>query len=286
MDGTGVPLVTPFDADGNLLAEDLRAVVEWVEPHVDFLVPCGSTSEAPLLGADEQARVTQLVADATDRPVLAGAGTAGYREAVRAIDRAADAGADAALVVTPYYYGHDAASLATYYREVADASPVPVYCYSVPKFTGVALDPETVAEVATHPNVAGIKDSSGDVERLVRHARLTPEDFSVLVGSGSVYAAGLDAGADGGILALANVAPREAAAIYHRHREGQGARARRRNADLVALNRAVTARFGVPGLKAAMEYRGVPAGRPRRPLCPVDDETRGEIEAIVDRALE
>jgi 4-hydroxy-tetrahydrodipicolinate synthase/4-hydroxy-2-oxoglutarate aldolase len=288
MQGTGVPLVTPFDDDGEIAAEALRSVVSWLESSdgIDFLVPCGSTSEAPLMDTDERARVIEVVADETDLPVLAGTGHAGYRTTVRQTERAAEAGADAALVVTPHYYGHDAAALSSYYRDVADASPVPVYLYSVPKFTGVALQPETVAGLATHDNVVGIKDSSGDVARVGRHARATrDEEFDVLNGSGSVYAHALDAGATGGVLALANVVPDLAGEIRQRHRDGDEDGARRLNAELVDLNVALTGRYGVPGVKAAVAHRDVPAGSPRRPLSPVGPEVRRELAALVDAAL-
>jgi 4-hydroxy-tetrahydrodipicolinate synthase len=288
MQGTGVPLVTPFDDDGDVDFEALRSVASWLgsSDGIDFLVPCGSTSEAPLMDPDERARVVETVVDETDLPVVAGTGHAGYRTTVRQTERAAAAGADAALVVTPYYYGHDDAEMSAYYRDVADASPVPVYLYSVPKFTGVALEPETVAGLARHDNVAGIKDSSGDVARVGRHARATEsEDFDVLNGSGSVYAHALDAGAVGAVLALANVVPDLVGEILRRNVDGDDEGARALNAELVDLNVALTARYGVPGVKAAMAHRDVPAGEPRRPLSSVDADVRRELASLVDGAL-
>ncbi len=284
--GTGVPLVTPFDPDGAVDHEGLRAVVEHVESGgVDFLVPCGSTGEAPLLTDEEHASVVATVAEATELPVLAGTGGPGYRPTLERTRRAAEAGADAALVVTPYYYGHDATALAAHFRDLAAASPVPVYLYSVPKFTGVTLGAETVAALADHEAVAGVKDSSGDVERVGRTARATPGDFSTLVGAGGVYAHALDAGADGGILALANAVPGLASEVYERH-QGDDEGARALNADLVALNRAITARHGVPALKAALRERGVPAGHPRRPLRSADESAVSETVALLESALE
>ncbi|WP_440007167.1 dihydrodipicolinate synthase family protein [Halomicrococcus sp. SG-WS-1] len=286
MDGTGVPLVTPFDEDGDLAEAKLRELVAWVEERgVDFLVPCGSNSEAELMSADERARVVEIVAETADVPVLAGTGHPGLRETLRATERAADAGADAALVVTPFYYDHARDALVDYYREVADESPVPVYLYSVPAFTGVALDAATVADLADHDNVAGMKDSSGNLERLQRErARTASVDFDLLVGSGSVYAAGLDAGADGGVLALANVAPERADEIFRLRRAGQDDEARQLNARLVELNHAITSRYGVPGAKAAMRERGAPAGYARKPHRPVDDDVREELAELVESA--
>jgi 4-hydroxy-tetrahydrodipicolinate synthase len=284
MEGTGPPLVTPFDADGDVDEAALRGLVDWAESRgVDFLVPCGSNSEAELMTADERARVVEVVCDAASVPVLAGTGSPGLRETLAATERAADAGADAALVVTPFYYDHDQSTLAAYYRDLADAASLPVYLYSVPAYTGTRLAPETVGRLADHPNVAGMKDSSGDLEAFALTRRATAEaDFDLLVGSGSVLAPALDAGADGGVLALSNVAPAAASAVYDRHRAGDDAGARALNADLVPLNRAVTADHSVPGLKYAMRERGAPAGHERRPHRPPDAAARAALDGLLD----
>ena len=280
MDGTGPPLVTPFDANGDVDEPALRDLVEWVEARgVDFIVPCGSNSEAELMTAEERTRTIEVVCDAASVPVLAGTGSPGLRETLAATEAAADAGADAALVVTPFYYGHDQQTLEAYYRDLADEAPVPVYLYSVPAYTDVALDPETVGRLADHPNVAGMKDSSGDVANFVLTRRETADaDFDLLVGSASVLAPALDAGADGGVLALSNLAPGEANEVYERHRAGDREAAHALNADLVALNRAITAEYSVPGLKYAMRQRGAPAGHERRPHRPPDEAARAALD--------
>lgn len=288
MHGTGVPLATPFDDSGTVDHDRLRSLVDWFDTSgVDFLVPCGSSGEAPLLTADERIRVVETVAAATDLPVVAGTGHEGYEPTLETTERAAAAGADAALVVTPSYYGSDGEALAAYYRDLADDSPIPIYLYSVPKFTAHALSSRTVASLAAHENVAGIKDSSGSLESLQRLVRLTDDDsFAVLVGSGSVYAAGLAAGAEGGVLAMANVVPERASEIYWLHDGGEGDAARARNADLVELNRAVTAEYGVPGIKAALSLRDRPVGPPRRPLRSLDTDSKRDLEATLAAALE
>ncbi|WP_435176768.1 dihydrodipicolinate synthase family protein [Halorussus sp. AFM4] len=286
MDGTGVPLVTPFDEDGELDVERLRDLVAWVEDRgVDFLVPCGSNSEAELMGVEERARVVEVVADETDLPVLAGTGHPGLAETLRQTELAAEAGADAALVVTPFYYSHGEAAVEEYYREVADESPIPVYLYSVPAYTDVKLSPELVGRLAAHDNVAGMKDSSGDLDTFQRERRRTAdEEFDLFVGSGGVYAHALAAGADGGVLALANVAPERASEIYKLHQGGDDAAARQLNAELVELNQAVTAKYGVPGLKAAMAERDAPAGYPRSPHREVSEDVRATVADLVEDA--
>ncbi|NIB99774.1 dihydrodipicolinate synthase family protein [Halobacterium sp. R2-5] len=287
MDGLGVPLATPFDEDGAVDHDALADLAAWVtDEGVDFIVPCGSNSEAELLTAGERAAVVETVVDAVDVPVLAGTGSPGIRETLEATERAADAGADAALVVTPFYFDHDDADLEAYYREVADESPLPVYLYSVPAYTDVKLSPETAGSLADHPNVAGMKDSSGDLTAFQRtRARTADADFELFVGSGGVFAPALDAGADGGILAVSNVVPERASEIAELHAAGKGEAARDVNRRVLDLNHAVTAEYGVPGLKAAMRSRGQPAGTVRSPHRPADDDTEAELAALVEDAL-
>lgn len=284
MQGFGPPMATPFADDGSVDEAALRELVGWLEARgVDFLVPCGSNSEAELMAADERARVVEVVADEASVPVLAGTGHPGVEETRRATADAAAAGADAALVVTPFYYEHDQATLAAYYRELADEVDLPIYLYSVPAYTDVRLTPETVADLADHPNVAGMKDSTGDLAAFGRTRRLTADaDFDLLVGTAGVLAHALDAGADGGVLALANVAPEACAEVVRRHRDGDREGALAANADVLELNEAVTGRYGVPGLKAAMRARGASAGRVRRPHRPADEEAVAELRALID----
>ena len=286
MDGIGPPLVTPFDEAGDVDHDRLREVVAWVEAGgVDFLVPCGSNSEAELMTADERAAVVATVVDAASVPVVAGTGSPGKRETLAATRAAAEAGADAAMVVTPFYYDHDQAALEAYYREVADASPLPVYLYSVPTYTDVRLEPATVGRLARHPSVAGMKDSSGDLAAFMRTRRRTADaGFDLLVGSGGLLAQALSAGGTGGVLGLANLAPAALAEVTAAHEAGDAARARRLNAALVELNRAVTAEFGVPGLKWAMRERGVPAGRARSPHRPPDADARDRLGDLLEAA--
>jgi 4-hydroxy-tetrahydrodipicolinate synthase len=284
MQGTGLPLVTPFDSTGDVDHDALAELVAWVEARgVDFIVPCGSNSEAPLLTREERAAVVATVADAADGPVLAGTGAEGTRETVALTEDAADAGADAALVVTPYYFDHGPEALADHYRTVADESPIPVYLYSVPAYTGTALAPETVGELAAHPNVAGMKDSSGDVAAFKRTLARTPAEFDLLVGSGGVYAEALAAGGSGGVLAVANAVPELAAAVFA---ADSPATARAHNDAFVELNHLVTADHGIPGLKAAMRARGAPAGRVRSPHGPVADAVAADLAAAVESALD
>ncbi|WP_435100522.1 dihydrodipicolinate synthase family protein [Halarchaeum sp. P4] len=288
MHGTGVPLATPFDDAGDVDHDALRELTAWTaERGVDFVVPCGSNSESELLTVEERAAVIETVVEAApaDTPVMAGTGHPGLVETREQTRRAAEAGADAALVVSPYYYKHAEASIGTYYREVADAARLPVYLYNVPKYTGVTLSPRLVGELASHPNVAGMKDSGSDLEGLMQFREATSEEFELFAGSGGTYAHALEAGADGGILALANVLPERTAEIYRLHEGGKDREARQVNRRCVRLNRAVTSEHGVPGLKAAMRVRDLPAGRARSPHQPVGDDVASKLDGLVAEAL-
>jgi len=254
--GTGLPLVTPFDDEGDVDHESLADLVGWVEERgVDFIVPCGSNSEAPMLSADEHAAVVETVCEAASVPVMAGAGTPGYGPTLDLTERAADAGAEAALVVTPFYYSHGRDALESYYTDLADEASIPIYLYSVPAYTDTVIHPETVGRLAEHPNVAGMKDSSGNVDRFYRELdRIGDAEFDLFVGSG-------------------------------RHRAGDRERAHELNVAGRDLNLAVTATYSIPGLKAAMKARGAPAGELRSPHRPVDDGTAEELAGLVEEAL-
>lgn len=281
MNGIGPPLVTPFDESGEIDYDRLRRLVTWLEQRgVDFLVPCGSTSEAELLTAGERRRVIETVVAEASVPVLAGTGHPGLRETRQATAAAAEAGAAGALVVTPHYYNHDQETLAAYYRELADDASIPIYLYSVPVFTDVRLAPETAGKLATHPNIAGMKDSSGDLDEFVRTDERTDDGFDLLIGSGALLAQALDVGASGTIGALVNLYPDRLAEIVDVHPEDPE-RARALNRTLVESNTAVTSTFGIPGLKWAMRERGAPAGYPRSPHTDIDADTKDRLAEIL-----
>lgn len=285
MEGTGIPLATPFGRNGEIDEQKLRELVDWLTDNgVDFIVPCGSNSEAELMTLKERGRVTEIVVEASSQPVMAGVGHPGFKETKRQIDLAETAGADGVLVVTPFYYQHDQQTLIEYYRDVGDYSDLPVYLYSMPAFTGMALAPETVSEISAHDNICGIKDSSGDIQNLQRLIRHTPSDFDVFVGSGGVYAQGLEVGAAGGVLALSNVVPEKVSEVHTKISAGDFSGAHQLNKKLVDLNHAITSQYGVPGLKEAMRNRNLPAGQVRRPFCPVSKEEGEEIGLLVDDA--
>lgn len=279
------PVPTPFHDDGSLDLDSLTALVEGLAgTGLAGFLALGSNGEAIHVDPEEASRVYATVRRAAGSGpiVLAGTGQQSTRATIEMTRRAAGAGCDAVLVLTPFYYKggmtHDA--LRRHFEAVADAAPVPVLLYNVPANTGLNMAPETVAALAPHPNVVGVKDSAGDIGQLAEIVRLTkgPKPFAVFSGNYGAALPGYAVGCAGAILAVANVAPRECVALREMFHAGRRAEAQDLHLRLLPLARAVTSRFGVPGLKAALRRIGRPAGVPRPPLLPLGPEGRAEVE--------
>ncbi len=285
--GIFAPVVTPFlpgseDLDLDGFRANGRA---HLADGLAGLVVAGSTGEAALL---DEAERTALVAAArevapSDRLVIAGTGAESTRQCLTRCRAARDAGADAVLVVAPHYYANamTLAALRAHYQRVADASPLPVILYNIPKYMHFALPAELVAELAAHPNVVGIKDSSGDAAMLAGFLAAQSETFTVLTGSGAGLHAALQAGARGGILAVSLFAGPTALAVVGAHAAGDAAAAAAGQAILTPLAQVIVAKLGVPGVKHAMERVGRVGGSPRLPLLPLDAAGRAEVDALL-----
>lgn len=282
------PLVTPFLPDGSLDLAAFEANLESLSAFdlAGFLV-LGSNGEAASLEEDEKlALVLAARRVAPGRFLLVGTGMESTRATIALGRRVADAGADAVLVLTPHYYKSrmTAEALRRHFEAVADASPVPVYAYSVPAFTGLPWPPGLAPALAAHPNVAGMKESSGDVGLLSRIVASVPASFRVACGNAPVLYPALCAGAAAGVLAVANCAPRPTIALLRAFEAGDHARARRLQEALAPLASFVTAGHGVAALKLAMDLVGRRGGSVRAPLLPAPDALREEIRPLLEAA--
>jgi 4-hydroxy-2-oxoglutarate aldolase len=192
------------------------------------------------------------------------------------------------LVVTPSYFRAQMteAALIAHYTAVADASPLPVLLYNVPQFTGVVIPPTAVERLAAHPNVAGLKDSAGDIGWLVDVLGRVPASFQVLCGAAGVVQTALAAGAVGGILAIADVLPEPCVALFREHASGRPAAALALQRRLLPAIRLIAGRLGVAGVKAAMDERGLAGGAPRPPLLPVSESDRAAVRACLAALVE
>ena len=284
LSGVFPPIPTPFDAQGDVAIQRLVENIErWNQYDLSGYVVLGSNGEAGYLSEEEKLRVLTAARQAipSDKLVIAGAGCESTRQTIALSRRAADAGADGVLLVTPHYYDGKMTpdSLIHHYRAVADDVPIPVLLYTVPKFTHVDMDAATVARAASHPNIVGIKDTSGNMAKLADTVRLTGPDFQVLAGSAGFLLAGLTLGAVGGILALSNVAPQKCIDMYRLFKAGQLDEASELQRRVIPVNAAITARFGIAGLKAALDMLGYYGGPVRSPLM---DLSEGERQVVRD----
>ena len=280
------PIPTPFDARGEVAYDRLAGNVErWCRTPVAGLLPLGSNGECPYLTDEEKIRVLETVRGAMPpgKLLLAGTGNESTFATIKLVERLALIGADAAMVITPSYFKSrmDGAALRRHFTEVADRSPIPIIIYNIPANTGVDISAETVLELAKHPNIISIKDSSGNLVKLGEILRGAPSHFQVLAGAASFLYAAMVLGAVGGIAALANVAPELCCQLHETVRQGRHDEARQLQLRLIPANNAVTSRFGVPGLKQALDWIGYYGGPPRSPLAPLDTAQQATLRVIL-----
>jgi 4-hydroxy-2-oxoglutarate aldolase len=282
------PIATPF-IDDKVAYDKLAAnVAKWNRTGLKGYVVLGSNGEYVYLSEEEKRTVVDTVVQsaAKEMLVIAGTGCESTTETLRLTEDCARLGAHAALVVTPHYYAGrmGEAALLKHFSELADHSPIPILLYNVPKFTHINMSADFVARVSEHANIVGLKDSSGNVIQLQEILNAVAEDFSVLVGTAGVLFSGLTIGCVGAISALANVAPEACVKIFDLVEAGDLEAARELQLKMISVNQAVTALYGVPGLKTAMDMCGYFGGAPRPPLLPSSEKERSEIEAILKKA--
>jgi 4-hydroxy-2-oxoglutarate aldolase len=280
------PLTTPFTGDGSLDLGALRAnVARYNETGLAGYIALGSNGEAVHLSSSERAHVIETIKQSAtgEHTVIAGVNELSTRAAIEATRAAADSGAEAALVITPYFYksAMTAVALSSFFTEVADRSPIPLLIYNVPQNTGVVIEPATIAALAEHQNIIGVKDSSGNMAAISETIRLAPSSFAVMTGNGGILYQSLMMGARGAVLGVACTAARACVELYEAVNANDHARARELQNRIAPLSHAVTAQFGVPGLKAAMEMTGLAGGQPRGPLVRVSDVDRGKIKTVM-----
>jgi 4-hydroxy-2-oxoglutarate aldolase len=281
------PVVSTFSArSGDLDADAFaRNVQAHLAAGLNGVVVCGSTGEAALLGEDERLEALEAARRHVppERLLLMGCGAESTRLTIRRCREAQTVGADAALVVAPHYYSNAMSddALRAHYRRVADESPLPVVLYNIPKYMHFRLAPALVAELAQHPNIVGLKDSSGDLALLGAYLEAQDAGFTVLTGSGGQLHAGMAAGAKGGILAVSLFAGSQCVRVYDACHRGDFAAAEVAQAPLKPLAATIVGEMGVPGVKAAMDAVGLAGGPVRGPLLDLDAAARARVGALL-----
>jgi len=277
-------LTTPFDTEGNFSAADFKHNLhKYNQTDLAGYVVLGSTGESVLLSDKEAEAIlaTAIEAAGSGKRMIAGTGAESTAETIVRTKRAASMGYHAALVKTPYYYKpvYKAEVYLAHYRAVADASPIPILLYSVPQFTGVSLETPEIVALSEHPNIIGMKDSSGIVQRTVE-VLAAANNFQMLTGSASVIFPSLSAGVSGAILALGSAFPEKCVAVYQLYRQKMYDQARELQGKLALASKKVVSECGIPGVKFVMDLRGYRGGLPRLPLLPLSDQAKLTLTKI------
>jgi 4-hydroxy-2-oxoglutarate aldolase len=271
---------------------DLKAFARnferWNRFPLSGYVVLGSNGEFPYLSEPEKLTLFEAARKLipSDKLFMAGTACESAHSTIALTKKAAALGADVAILITPSYYKSrmDAAGLSHYYQSVADASPIPVSMYNMPANTGVDMAADVIIKLSQHPNIVGLKDSGGNLAKIGEVVRYARPGFQVLAGSAGFLYPALCMGAVGGVLALANIAPQQCCDIVSLFKHGKHEDVRELQQRMIPPNTAVTARFGVPGLKAALDMLGFYGGPPRSPMLPLPDAQKESLRNIMVEA--
>ncbi len=283
------PVLTPFKKNGDVNFDAFsKNLQKWNGDKLGGYLILGSNSETVYLTDEEKVEILKLGKEVAtpDRFLMAGTGCDSIRETIRQTNKAAEIGYDAALVLTPFYYSSamNDKAIIKYFTEVADASDIPVLIYNVPKFTHVNVPVSAVKTLSQHPNIVGMKDSTGDVPQMATWKRTVPDDFNLIVGTASALFPALTLGVNAGILALANTHPNECTEVMELFHKGETEKSYNLYQKLFPINTAITATYGIAGLKYMAELCGYIGGHVRSPLSDVGDEAKAQLEAILKNA--
>jgi 4-hydroxy-2-oxoglutarate aldolase len=281
LNGVMPPIATPFQ-DGKLALDKLKYNFQkWNKTGLSGYLVLGSNGEAVYLNEKEKIKVVEVSRKSipSSKIMLVGTGMESTQETILFTNQVAKMGADCALIVTPSYFKGSMKPQILYdhFIAVAESSQIGILIYNVPQFTGINLDPELVAKLSEHSNIIGIKDSSGNIGQLSEIINLSQKGFAVFVGSAPVFFPALCIGAIGGILAVANVVPQECVQIQNLFSKGKMNEARALQYQLTPLAKAVTTKYGIGGLKIAMDLTGYFGGNPRSPLKRPGKEVEEEL---------
>ncbi len=284
---TGVmpPIATPFE-NGEVALDRLKENFQkWNRTDLSGYLVLGSNGETVYLSEKERLSVVETSREAipSSKLMLVGTGMESTRETIRFSNQAAKMGADYALVITPSYFKGSMKPQILYdhFASVADSSRIELLLYNVPRFTGINMEPDLVARLSEHPNIVGVKDSSGNIGQLGEIVHLSQKGFAVFTGSAPVFFSALCVGAVGGILAVANAVPQDYCKIQSLFREGKLEEAKELQNRLTPLAKAVTVRYGIGGLKVAMDLAGYFGGEPRSPLQKPSKDVEEELRQLL-----
>lgn len=288
--GLFIPVTTPFDAvTGEIAPVHFRNNLrKWVDEPIDGYVLFGSTGEGVLVEDDEKQRLLEYAREviAPGLPIVAGITADSTRAIIKKAKRFAEAGADAFLIAPPPYFGAylSPAAMSDHFRAIADESPAGIIIYHIPKFTKVVLEAGLVGELVRHPNVIGLKDSSGDVKKFADFTNACGRECALFVGNGAMLYTALELGASGGILGIGEIAPREVSALIGAFRDGHPQKAGEIQNRLSPVHKEIVAAHGAVGVKTALDLIGYYGGPPRSPLTGLNAKEKGRVAQVMQEA--
>jgi 4-hydroxy-tetrahydrodipicolinate synthase len=284
IEGVLPALITPFTKDNKVDKDGIRRNIEFlIDGGVSGVVPCGTTGEAATLSIKEHEKVIEYAVECSSVPVVAGTGSNNTVEALELTKFAQDAGADAALLITPYYNKPNDSGMLKHFMTVADSVDIPIIIYNVPSRTGINLKPELTAKLAKVSNIVGIKEASGSLDQITRIFELTKgEDFAVLSGDDGLTLPILSIGGTGVISVVANIAPKLVVSMVEAFRNGDREKARELHLTLAPLIRAMFLETNPIPVKKAVELIGLPAGNLRLPLAPISTDNEKKLKAALN----
>ncbi len=284
IEGVLPALITPFTKDNKIDREGLEQNIEFlIENGVSGIVPCGTTGESATLSIKEHERVIEIAVECSKVPVVAGTGSNNTTEALELTGFAKDAGAAAALLITPYYNKPNDRGMLAHFKKIANGVDIPMILYNVPSRTGINLKPELVAELAKESNIIGIKEASGNLGQITQIIEMTQdEDFVVLSGDDALTLPIMALGGRGVISVVANVAPKLTVSMVEAFRNGDMEEAKKLNLALAPLIRAIFLETNPIPIKKAVELIGLPAGDLRLPLAPISEDNERKLKAALN----
>jgi 4-hydroxy-2-oxoglutarate aldolase len=284
------PVITPFKENDEVDYEKFSTnIKKWNSKDLAGVLVLGSNGETAYLREEEKLELIKLAVENTDddKIVMVGTGLESTEMTIELTNKAAKLGADCALLLTPNYYGGkmgDEAQLA-YFKEVADNTEIPILIYNVTKFTHINISPKVVSELSKHKNIIGMKDSSGDVKQLIQFMNAgLDQEFNLLVGTAAAWYPALAVGVKASVMALANCCPDECIEVQKLFEEGKNEESLELYKKMYPVNSAVTGGYGIAGLKYVCDELGFEGGFTRKPLLPLKDREKGELDSIIKKA--
>ena len=290
LNGIYPPLPTSFDGNEELAVDKMKKNITSLCKYdlAGFLV-LGSNGELVNLSEKEKHEIYSSTRESipANKIMLAGTGGQSTRETIINTKAAANSGADAALVLNPSYYKGlmTGDALKHHYWSVADSSSIPIIIYNMPANTSLDMDAETIVKISIHENIIGLKDSGGNIVKMGDIKQMADHEFQILAGSAGFLLPALAMGAVGGILALANILPDKCIRVYNNFFSGNIETAKETQLELIQINSAVTSKWGIPALKAAMDFIGLYGGDSRKPILPIKPEIKNQLIELLEKQL-